>query len=71
MLVSAGFDSRLGDPLGEFTLRDGDFRDLTNLMLEVADATASGRLVSVLEGGYNLEGLASASAAHVRALAAA
>ena len=71
VLVSAGFDSRLGDTLGEFTLRDGDFRDLTNLMLEVADATASGRLVSVLEGGYNLEGLASASAAHVRALAAA
>ena len=68
VLISAGFDSRLGDPLGEFTLRDDDFRDLTNLMLEVADATAAGRLVSVLEGGYSLEGLASASAAHVRAL---
>ena len=71
VLLSAGFDSRLGDPLGEFTLRDNDFRDLTNLMLELANATAAGRLVSVLEGGYNLEGLAAASAAHVRALAAA
>ena len=71
VLVSAGFDSRLGDPLGEFTLRDDDFRDLTNLMLEVAHATAGGKLVSVLEGGYNLDGLASASAAHVRALASA
>ena len=71
VLVSAGFDSRLGDPLGEFTLHDDDFRDLTNLMLEVADATAGGKLVSVLEGGYNLDGLASASAAHVRALARA
>ena len=71
VLVSAGFDSRLGDPLGEFTLRDDDFRDLTNLMLEVAHATAGGKLVSVLEGGYNLDGLASASAAHVQALASA
>ena len=71
MFISAGFDSRLGDPLGEFTLRDDDFRDLTNLMLEVADATAAGRLVSVLEGGYSLEGLAAASAAHVHALAKA
>ena len=71
VLVSAGFDSRLGDPLGEFTLHDDDFRDLTNLMLEVADATAGGKLVSVLEGGYNLDGLAAASAAHVRALARA
>ena len=68
VLLSAGFDSRLGDPLGRFTLSDRDFADLTALMLEIADKHAGGRLVSVLEGGYNLSGLASAAVAHVRAL---
>jgi acetoin utilization deacetylase AcuC-like enzyme len=68
VLVSAGFDSRLGDPLGRFTLSDTDFADLTTLMLEIADTCAGGRLVSVLEGGYSLDGLASASVAHVEAL---
>jgi acetoin utilization deacetylase AcuC-like enzyme len=68
VLVSAGFDSRLGDPLGRFTLSDTDFADLTTLMLEVADTCAGGRVVSLLEGGYNLDGLASAAVAHVNAL---
>ena len=68
VFISAGFDSRLGDPLGEFTLDDNDFRELTLLMMEVADISADGRLISVLEGGYNLEGLGSAAAAHARAL---
>lgn len=68
VLVSAGFDSRLGDPLGQFTLQDPDFAELTRVMLEIADKHAKGRLVSVLEGGYNLSGLASAATAHVRAL---
>ncbi len=68
VLLSAGFDSRLGDPLGRFTLSDDDFAALTRIMLELADTHAKGRLVSVLEGGYNLEGLASASVAHVRSL---
>ena len=70
VLVSAGFDSRLGDPLGRFTLSDADFADLTTLMLEIADTYAGGRLVSVLEGGYSLDGLASAAVAHVEALMA-
>ena len=69
ILLSAGFDSRDGDPLGRFTLSDRDFAELTTLMLEMADKHAGGRLVSVLEGGYNLNGLASAAAAHVHALA--
>ena len=68
VIVSAGFDSRLGDPLGRFTLTDTDFADLTTLMLEIADTYAGGRLVSVLEGGYSLDGLASAAVAHVNAL---
>ena len=68
VLLSAGFDSRAGDPLGQFTLSDADFAELTTLMLEVANQYAGGRLVSVLEGGYSLTGLAAASAAHVEAL---
>lgn len=66
--VSAGFDSRLGDPLGQFTLSDDDFAELTRVMLEIADKYSGGKLVSVLEGGYNLTGLGSAAAAHVQAL---
>ena len=68
VLISAGFDSRAGDPLGGFRLADEDFADLTLLALQVARSHAGGRLVSALEGGYALDGLASASAAHVRAL---
>lgn len=69
VMISAGFDSRLGDPLGRFRLEDADFAALTRLVLEIADKHARKRVVSVLEGGYNLEGLAAAVAAHVGALA--
>jgi acetoin utilization deacetylase AcuC-like enzyme len=69
VLISAGFDSRHSDPLGHFQLTDEDFADLTRIMLETADRFADGRLVSVLEGGYNLDGLSMACKAHCRALA--
>jgi acetoin utilization deacetylase AcuC-like enzyme len=68
VMISAGFDSRIDDPLGRFRLTDADFTELTLLMKEVAAIHAGGRVVSVLEGGYNLDGLASASAAHAREL---
>jgi acetoin utilization deacetylase AcuC-like enzyme len=68
VLLSAGFDSRIHDPLGRFTLSNEDFAELTDIMLEIAGEHAGGRLVSVLEGGYSLTGLASAAAAHVAAL---
>jgi acetoin utilization deacetylase AcuC-like enzyme len=68
VLISAGFDSRTGDLLGRFTLTDADFADLTRAVLEVAGQSAQDRVVSVLEGGYSLPGLASAAAAHVTAL---
>jgi acetoin utilization deacetylase AcuC-like enzyme len=71
VVISAGFDSRLGDPLGRFTLTDRDFADLTRAVMEIAARHAGGRVVSVLEGGYNLDGLASAAAAHVEALCGA
>jgi acetoin utilization deacetylase AcuC-like enzyme len=70
VLISAGFDSREGDPLGQFLLTDEDFADLTRLVREIADRHAQGRVISLLEGGYNLRGLASAAAAHVAALIA-
>jgi acetoin utilization deacetylase AcuC-like enzyme len=69
VLISAGFDSRIGDLLGRFTLTDEDFADLTRAVMEIADASGGGRVVSMLEGGYNLSGLASAATAHVTALA--
>jgi acetoin utilization deacetylase AcuC-like enzyme len=69
VLISAGFDSRAGDPLGQFTLTDQDFAELTDLLLNVAREHAGGRLVSVLEGGYAIDGLARAVNAHLGRLA--
>jgi acetoin utilization deacetylase AcuC-like enzyme len=71
VFVSAGFDSRLGDPLGRFTLSDEDFAEMTAVMMEIAETHAGGRLVSVLEGGYSLDGLAAAAARHVKTLCGA
>lgn len=68
VIISAGFDSRAGDPLGHFLLTDPDFAELTGILMEIAYRHARGRIVSVMEGGYNLEGLACAVNAHVRAL---
>jgi acetoin utilization deacetylase AcuC-like enzyme len=70
VMISAGFDSRGGDPLGNFLLTDQDFFDLTRLMMEIAERHAGGRVVSVLEGGYNLTGLTAGVNAHARALTA-
>ncbi len=68
VIISAGFDSRIGDPLGNFELTDEDFVALTKILIDLAGDHAGGRLVSVLEGGYNQQGLASAVAAHLEAL---
>lgn len=69
VLISAGFDARKGDPLGDFCLSDEDFATLTRAVVTIADRWAKGRVVSVLEGGYEPEGLAKAATAHLRALA--
>ncbi|MFP6770076.1 MAG: histone deacetylase [Planctomycetaceae bacterium] len=68
VLVSAGFDSRLDDPLGQFRLTDEDFSSLTDTVVAIAGQHAQGRLISVLEGGYNIDGLAKATTAHCRRL---
>lgn len=68
VLISAGFDAMAGDPLADLRLNAADITALSDLVLEIAAQHASGRLVSVLEGGYNLANLAAGSAAHVQAL---
>jgi acetoin utilization deacetylase AcuC-like enzyme len=70
VMISAGFDSRGGDPLGQFTLTDQDFADLTDIVVALAREHAGGRIVSVLEGGYSLNGLSAAVASHLSRLAA-
>jgi acetoin utilization deacetylase AcuC-like enzyme len=65
VLISAGFDSREADLLGGFQVTDRGYRRITQVMLEIADIAGNGRVVSVLEGGYNLDGLASGAFAHV------
>jgi acetoin utilization deacetylase AcuC-like enzyme len=69
ILISAGFDARIGDPLGRLALTDEDYVELTGLVMEMARQHCGGRLVSLLEGGYNLTGLASAVTAHCGRLA--
>lgn len=68
ILVSAGFDAHRRDPLAELELEAEDFAWATRRVMELADRHAGGRVVSVLEGGYDLEGLAASAAAHVAAL---
>jgi acetoin utilization deacetylase AcuC-like enzyme len=68
LIISAGFDAHQLDPLGGLQFTDDDYHWITRELMAVADETAQGRVVSVLEGGYSLEGLASGTAAHVRAL---
>ena len=67
VIVSAGFDSRRDDPLGGLMLEDSDFRDMTRQVLEMADKH-SARVVSVLEGGYNLSTLGQTVKTHIEAL---
>ena len=68
IVISAGFDGHHRDPLGGLNLVEADFAWATAKLMDLADAHAGGRLVSVLEGGYDLEGLAKSVAAHVMTL---
>ncbi|MBI3434691.1 MAG: histone deacetylase family protein [Proteobacteria bacterium] len=68
LIVSAGFDAHARDPLANLNLVEADFAWATRKLMDIADASAQGRLVSLLEGGYDLEGLAQSVAAHVGAL---
>lgn len=68
ILLSAGFDAHTADPIGSLGLETEDFETLTRLLTDVADRECEGRLVSLLEGGYNLEALAESVACHLEAL---
>lgn len=68
IFVSAGFDAHINDPLGELRFTDPDFEWVTRLLQDIASQYAGGRLVSTLEGGYDLDALAGSVATHVATL---
>jgi len=68
IIISAGFDAHARDPLANLQLVEDDFAWATKELMEIADKHAGGRVVSVLEGGYDLQGLSQSAAAHVTAL---
>jgi acetoin utilization deacetylase AcuC-like enzyme len=68
VVISAGFDAHRRDPLANLQLVEDDFAWATKALMEIADQSAQGRVVSVLEGGYDLEGLSQSAGAHVTAL---
>ncbi len=71
LFVSAGFDAHRRDPLAQLELSEADYDWVTRQLARCAARHAGGRLVSSLEGGYNLAALGASAAAHVRALMAA
>ena len=68
VVISAGFDAHMRDPLANLNLAEADFTWATQKIMEIADHCADGRVVSLLEGCYDLEALANSAAAHVSAL---
>ena len=68
VLICAGFDAHKDDPLGGMRVTTQGFEELTQFVKEIAEKSCKGRLVSVLEGGYHLEGLAASVEAHIRVL---
>jgi acetoin utilization deacetylase AcuC-like enzyme len=68
VIISAGFDAHTRDPLANLNLVEADFTWVTKRLMDVADDSAQGRIVSLLEGGYDLQGLSRSAAAHVTAL---
>ncbi|HEX6178537.1 MAG TPA: histone deacetylase, partial [Thermoanaerobaculia bacterium] len=70
ILLSSGFDAHRLDPLGGMEVTEGAYGEITQRIVECAEKWCEGRVVSLLEGGYDLEGLASSVAEHVNALSA-
>jgi acetoin utilization deacetylase AcuC-like enzyme len=68
IIISAGFDSRRGDPLGGLMLEDRDFSEMTKEVMGMAERHAGARVVSILEGGYNLDTLGETVRTHIAAL---
>jgi len=68
IFISAGFDAHEDDPLGGLNLIEDDYRWITSMIVDLANTYTEGRIISVLEGGYNLESLSNSALAHVEAL---
>ena len=68
IMISAGFDAHAGDPLGQLLLTDSDFAQMTGVLKQWANEACAGRIVSCMEGGYNLETLGETVRAHVQEL---
>jgi acetoin utilization deacetylase AcuC-like enzyme len=68
LIISAGFDAHTRDPLANLNLVESDYSWITKKLMEIADKNAKGRVISLLEGGYDLQGLSRSVAAHVTAL---
>lgn len=68
LIISAGFDAHTRDPLANLNLVEADYTWVTQRLMQIADESAQGRIVSILEGGYDLQGLARSVAAHVTTL---
>jgi len=68
LLISAGFDAHAADPLANLRLKEDDFAWATGRLADIADVQAGGRIVSLLEGGYDLDALAKSVSAHVKML---
>ena len=68
ILISAGFDSHKDDPLAQFELNSKDFYEITRRILKISEQTCNGKVVSILEGGYDLNALAESANEHVNAL---
>jgi len=71
VLISAGFDAHAADPLADIYLKEEDFAWVTEELVAIANTHCSGRVVSTLEGGYDLDALANSTGAHIAALMAA
>jgi len=69
IIISAGFDAHREDDLGQMGLVEADYAWITQQLMQVARTHAKGRIVSCLEGGYNLSALGRSVVAHVKALA--
>ncbi len=68
IMISAGFDAHKEDPMGQLRLDESDFTWITDVLMDAADRHCQGRVVSVLEGGYNIDALGRAAFCHIKSL---
>ena len=68
IIISAGFDAHINDPLASIEMQSSDFYEVTSRIVALADKTAQGRVISLLEGGYDLDARAKSAHYHLKAL---